>query len=72
MPKVTTPPCPRCKKTEVIDIPGLEYMALNENKVAIQRAAPSLTAAQRERFITGYCEPCYDEIFSFDEEDEDD
>lgn len=60
MPQLTTRPCPDCKSVAVFTISNEEYKALMANEVSIQRAVPSLTAEQRERFLTGLCGPCYD------------
>jgi len=30
---------------------------------------PTLTAEDRERFITGICPPCWDKMFQYEEEE---
>jgi len=36
----------------------------------IQRAMPNLSAAERELFISGYCNSCFEAIFADDSEEE--
>jgi hypothetical protein len=35
----------------------------------IQDVFPDLSLDDRERFISGYCTPCWDQLFPFPEED---
>lgn len=46
-----------------------ELQNYNNGTMLIQEAFPYMTAADRERFLTGYCEECWNKLFPPDEED---
>lgn len=69
MTTVTSLPCPSCGSTEEIEVDEAGLLAWQIGKL-IQDALPNLTASQRERLQTGYCDPCWERIMG--EPDEDD
>lgn len=57
--------CPGCKS------PGPIYYATRQQasdfasrRKNLQEIMPEVSADDRERFITGYCAPCWDNLFS--------
>ena len=56
---IDTPICPFCGLTERVEVAEHEYIAYVMNRIPIQAAFPTMTAAQRERFISGVCDPCW-------------
>jgi hypothetical protein len=67
MPKVRTKTCPGCNQYEEIEVTSEEQKNLMSDML-IQKAVPRLTPGQRERFISGYCDPCWDKLFPPEEE----
>lgn len=64
--------CPNCKKSTPVEVVESEYRSWKAGQL-IQRAMPSLPESDREKLITGTCDPCWDEMFAEDEIfDEDD
>lgn len=59
---ISTLACPHCKNIAKIQITDDEYAAL-ENGAYVQDALSRFPADVRERFITGFCGPCWDEMF---------
>lgn len=52
---------PRCVRNEVITVFGADLFNYQSGQIRyIQDAFPYLTPAQRERFLTGICESCFD------------
>ena len=67
----TTVPCPKCGKQEVIEVMAPDLYKFNQG-ASLQVAFPYLTPGQRERFLSGICDPCFDKLFAeFPEEEED-
>ena len=64
---VKTCTCPKCHSEEVLVLDAKAYTAWQRGEL-IQRAFPSLTSAQRERLITGYCDPCWQAMFPEEED----
>lgn len=62
--------CPCCKSEKTLQVPKSGYDAWQRGAL-IQRALPTLSAAQREQLITGICDPCWDKYMCADEEEED-
>jgi hypothetical protein len=52
--------CPFCGTTEQIFLTDGQARAIQEGTL-IQHAAPNLTDGQRERLITGTCDPCWNQ-----------
>jgi hypothetical protein len=57
--------CPHCHESIKVEVPDEGIKAFQEGAF-IQDAFPELDAATRERFITGYCGPCWDRLFPDD------
>jgi hypothetical protein len=70
--EVTSKPCPSCGGTTKIVVNRDGYLAWSRGDTLIQRAMPELSADDRERLITGFCTPCWDEMFAEPEDDDDD
>lgn len=65
--------CSFCGKSYEIAVNAKDWAEFNSpNRRNIQEVFPYLTPAEREMFISGMCEECWDKMFSFDEEDEED
>lgn len=70
MRQIDTPICPFCGLTERIEVAEHEYIAYVMNRILIQEAFPNMTPAQRERFISGVCGPCWDKNIRADAQDQ--
>lgn len=57
--------CQKCKTTKRILVDPNGYHRWI-NGMVIQRALPDLSREQREILISGYCGPCFDELFPND------
>ena len=67
---VSTKPCPKCKKTSIVEITLEEMNALASGE-HVQNALAGRDASFREMFVSGYHPDCWDETFgAFEEEDE--
>jgi hypothetical protein len=60
--KITTV-CQGCGSTEEIPVDEAKYEMWKRRQINIQDAFPRLTASQRERLQTGYCDPCWDKLW---------
>ena len=61
--------CPDCKQVLTVQLPG--HLLYQYNIGAdITEVFPTMSADDRERFITGYCGPCWTAIFGEDDEDD--
>jgi hypothetical protein len=60
---VTSHPCPTCNETKTVSISSAELFAYHQGGLA-QTVLSSYDADVRERFITGICGTCWDEMFS--------
>lgn len=67
---VTSHPCPACGETITIMIEPQQLFKYNQGALA-QDVLEGFSLAVIERFITGYCEPCWDNIFPDDDDDDD-
>lgn len=63
--------CPFCGNVHLINVVTEDYEAW-QNGALIQDAFPYLSANEREMLKTGICPECWDNMFSFDDEEEDD
>lgn len=65
--------CPMCKKEHYLyDLPESKVeRVINRRETGeyIQDIFPELSANNREKFITGYCDKCQEKIFAEPEED---
>lgn len=64
------PPCMFCGERSTITMPGSEYFAFFVRGELVQRAMPSLTAAEREHVMTGTHPACWDKCVESNEETE--
>jgi hypothetical protein len=64
----TSLPCPKCGDILHLDITGQQLFAYNQGSTA-DKVFPEGNEDLWERFISGYCNTCWDELFG-DEEDE--
>ncbi len=64
---LTTIQCPRtmggCGTTQTISVPAPALFAYNQGG-SLQRAFPHLSAAERERLMSGFCDPCFQKLFA--------
>ena len=65
---VSSKPCPMCNESLTIEITGQQLYKYNQGAL-IQEVMPDVSAQDRERFVTGYCNTCWISIFG-DGEDE--
>lgn len=56
-------PCPQCGDVLQVVLEGDGLFKYN-NGASVQEVLPDLSAADRERFITGLCGPCWKDMFS--------
>jgi hypothetical protein len=61
-------PCPFCQNLAELDVPLQGYKAWQSGEL-VQNALPDLSADDRELLISGTCSTCWDEQFSFDDEE---
>lgn len=66
---ISSLPCPKCSAVFTTEITGEQLHKINSNAL-IQDIGLDLTADQREQFISGYCGTCWTEMFSFDDEED--
>jgi hypothetical protein len=66
---VTSHPCPTCKETTSVRITPSELYAYNQGAYA-QDVLRHYSSVTRERFISGMCGPCWNELYSDDWDDE--
>jgi hypothetical protein len=66
---ISSLPCPACSVVFTTEITGEQLFKINNNAL-IQDVGLDLTPDQREQFISGYCGTCWTEMFSFDDEED--
>lgn len=70
--KVYVSICPKCGNENIVELTLLQitkyHMYLNGKIKYIQDALPSISASEREMFITGLCEECFNKIMEEGEE----
>jgi len=66
--QVMTKVCPQCGQTATVTVNEEDWRKYLKGML-MQEALPYLTADIRERFVSGYCPNCWNEIFK-DIEDE--
>jgi hypothetical protein len=64
--EVSTLACPGCGEKIKVTVNKAGYFAWRAGEL-LQRALPELSVSARERFISGYCTPCWDELVEDDE-----
>jgi hypothetical protein len=66
--EATSIPCPSCKQVLTTEIPSQQLFWYNQN-APIAKVLPDLSLEDRERFISGYCQPCWSNLFPMEDED---
>lgn len=61
-------PCPKCESSMKTELTGRQLHAYRNDNL-IDEVLPDLNPGDRERFITGICPPCWDEMFQYEEEE---
>ena len=64
-------PCPECKTKATITIQSQQLWDYNQGEHA-QTVLPDLSNGERERFISGLCDPCWQTAFPILDEHEQD
>lgn len=67
--KVLILTCPLCHSKAEVEVSGHQLALLHSGEL-IQRIFPDMDAGMRERFISGICPKCWDEIMQEEEYDE--
>ena len=49
-------PCPSCDKVLTVEMEGSQLFAYNQGAF-VQDVFPNMSAGNRERFMTGFCDP---------------
>lgn len=63
--EITSPDCPDCGLAGMTTtISGSQLYGLNQGILLAQEILPDLSAGERERFISGTCNPCYKSLFA--------
>lgn len=57
--------CPVCGKVQNLELSYEQYKAVCEAKFIDEKTVPCLTAVQREFFISGMCDYCFEELFKY-------
>lgn len=60
--KITSLACPSCDKSLTITITGEQLFKINQGAY-VQDALSTISAGDRERFISGYCSKCWNKMF---------
>lgn len=55
--------CPTCRKVQEVTVEMDDYNRWFRQAGLVQDIFPYLTAAQREIFQSGICEPCWEKVF---------
>jgi Zn ribbon nucleic-acid-binding protein len=53
--------CPMCASKEILQVTGAQLYAYH-NKALIHEVLPEVDPETRERFISGVCPPCWDDL----------
>jgi len=67
---LTTPRCPACKQVETFTITLRQAFDYGAGDKHIQHIFPEMSNDDRERFISGYCAPCWTALFGEDPDDD--
>jgi hypothetical protein len=62
--------CPLCGKRQELVIDANAYIRWRDGRVLIQQAFPGLTAGERELIQTGTCQPCWDLMWAYLEQEQ--
>lgn len=61
--------CAHCHKTYTFKVEQKDYVAWDSGTVLIQDAMPYLTAGERELLVSATCDTCWDRLFTFNADD---
>lgn len=64
---IDSKPCPMCGDVLTISLAPEKLFAYNQGAY-VQEVLSDYDADTRERFLSGTCSPCWDSMFSFDDE----
>ncbi len=67
--QIVSLPCPDCNTTVTFEIDG-SFLFLAQRGGSVQDVLPDKSADDRERFVSGYCAPCWSAMFGGDDDDE--
>ena len=67
--KIKTKNCPMCGQHSVVEATGHQVALLLAGEL-VQRVFPDMDAGIRERFISGFCPKCWDEVMKDEELEE--
>lgn len=60
--------CPNCDRVNGVQVNESDYIAWQDGELT-QIAFPYLSAEDREKLISGFCEDCWDALFGGEDED---
>lgn len=66
---ISSPPCPGCGGIKSFEVTEAQAELLSRPKgdrPHIQHVLPEFSPSDRERLISGYCSPCWDNLFESD------
>jgi len=66
--EIQTKACPGCREIERFEVPLEHFKAWRAGQL-IHSALSSLTDAQCERLVSGYCDKCWQGVFNNTEDD---
>lgn len=71
MPKLVSKECPGCHTTTSVAVSLDQYTEyMSSDRRHIQHILPHLSDDLRERFISGYCSDCWNDLFEgYDDDD---
>ena len=62
--------CPLCGKNHSVFVKEEDYFAWQYERVSAQNAFPYLSPTEREQLISGFCPKCQENIFGFNDFDD--
>ena len=65
--RVTSKPCPHCQGKVTVTVNRFHWQRYLDGYCMIQKVIPSPDVA--ERFLSGLCSPCWDEVIGEEEKD---
>lgn len=68
---ISSVPCPKCNGVLTLEIDGYNLYKYNQG-ASVTTVLPNESLATCERFISGYCQPCWTDIFGEDTDDDED
>ncbi len=65
--KIKSKTCPICKQSKEFEVEESDFEKYKAGYF-IQEAFPTMSSEDRERFITGFCPECWNNLFPDEEE----